>query len=152
MTNQISFEGIGGDIATFHAETGVQPGQVVKLTADSTVAPCAAGERFCGVAVNARDGLSAVQFGGFVRLACADESVTPGFVKLTADGSGGVFLQQAEVWLDFLDARGISWCGWSLCDKNESSAALRPGAPPDGPWDQSHLSESGRFMFSRFRS
>lgn len=69
-----------------------------------------------------------------------------------ADGSGGVFLQQAEVWLDFLDARGISWCGWSLCDKNESSAALRPGAPPDGPWDQSHLSESGRFMFSRFRS
>lgn len=90
MTNQISFEGIGGDIATFHAETGVQPGQVVKLTADSTVAPCAAGERFCGVAVNARDGLSAVQFGGFVRLACADESVTPSFVKLTADGSGGV--------------------------------------------------------------
>lgn len=69
-----------------------------------------------------------------------------------ADGSGGVFLEQSRVWLDFLDQRGISWCGWSLCDKNETSAALRPGASPDGPWAQSDLSESGRFMFSRFKS
>lgn len=68
-----------------------------------------------------------------------------------ADGSGGVFLEQAGVWLDFLERRGISWCGWSLCDKNETSAALRPGASPDGPWSWEDLSESGRFMFSRFR-
>lgn len=67
-----------------------------------------------------------------------------------ADGSGGVFLEQAEVWLDFLDQRGISWCSWSLCDKGESSAALRPGAPADGPWEAGHLTESGRFVFSRF--
>ncbi len=67
-----------------------------------------------------------------------------------ADGSGGVFLEEARVWLDFLDARGISWCNWSLCDKNETSAALRPGAPAGGPWTDAHLTQSGKFVFSRF--
>lgn len=67
-----------------------------------------------------------------------------------ADGSGGVFLDESKVWLDFLERRGISWCNWSLCDKNETSAALRPGTPPEGPWDQNDLTDSGRFVFSRF--
>lgn len=51
-----------------------------------------------------------------------------------ADGSGGLFLDEPRAWLDFLDARGISWCSWPLCDKNETSAALRPGVSPEGPW------------------
>ena len=69
-----------------------------------------------------------------------------------ADGSGGVFLSQSEEWLDFLDRRGISWANWSLCDKNETSAALRPGTSPDSPWDWEDLSQSGKFVFARFRS
>jgi len=68
-----------------------------------------------------------------------------------ADGSGGVFLDEAGRWLDFLDARGISWCNWSLCDKGETSAALRPGTSPDRPWTEGDLTESGKFVFSRFR-
>jgi len=67
-----------------------------------------------------------------------------------ADGSGGVFLAESAQWLDFLAERGISWANWSLCDKNETSAALRPGAAPNGPWTASDLSPSGQFVFSRF--
>lgn len=67
-----------------------------------------------------------------------------------ADGSGGVFLEESEVWLDFLEERGISWCNWSLCDKNETSAALRPGTSPDGPWGEQDMTDSGKFVFSRF--
>ncbi len=67
-----------------------------------------------------------------------------------ADGSGGVFLTEAKEWLDFLDKRSVSWANWSLCDKNETSAALRPGASPNGGWKQSDLSEAGKFVFSRF--
>ena len=67
-----------------------------------------------------------------------------------ADGGGGVFLKEAEEWLDFLDERGISWANWSLCDKNETSAALRPGTPPDRAWSEEDLSESGRYVFSWF--
>ena len=69
-----------------------------------------------------------------------------------ADGSGGVFLEESKVWLDFLDERGISWCSWSLCDKAETSAALRPGVSATGPWTEADLSDSGRFVFSRFAS
>lgn len=67
-----------------------------------------------------------------------------------ADGSGGVFLKEAEAWLDFLDKRGISWANWSLSDMDETSAALKPGVSPDGGWNENDLSESGRFVFSRF--
>jgi len=68
-----------------------------------------------------------------------------------ADGSGGVFLDASAQWLDFLDARGISWANWSLCDKGETSAALRPGTSPYKSWTEHDLSDSGRFVFSRFR-
>lgn len=67
-----------------------------------------------------------------------------------ADGSGGVFLTESAQWLDFLAQRGISWCNWSLCDKGETSAALKPGTSPDGAWTEDALTESGRFVFSRF--
>ena len=67
-----------------------------------------------------------------------------------ADGGGGVFLAESVQWLDFLAQRGISWANWSLCDKGETSAALRPGTDPNGPWEWGELTESGQFVFSRF--
>lgn len=69
----------------------------------------------------------------------------------SADGSGGVFLEESQAWLDFLNQRGISWANWSLCDKAETSAALQPGANLDGAWSQADLSPSGQFVFSHFR-
>ena len=66
-----------------------------------------------------------------------------------AGGGGGVFLEEAGVWLDFLEERAISWCNWSLCDKDEASAALRPGTAPGGTWSEADLTPSGRFVFSR---
>ncbi len=68
-----------------------------------------------------------------------------------ADGSGGVFLNEAYDWLVFLNERQISWANWSLCDKNETSAALRNGTSPDEVWTIDNLTESGKFVFSNFR-
>ena len=67
-----------------------------------------------------------------------------------ADGNGGVFLDSASQWLNFLAARNLSWCNWSLCDKSESSAALNPGANPNGGWTEGNLSPSGKFVFAHF--
>ena len=64
-----------------------------------------------------------------------------------ADGGGGVFPAETKAWLDYLDAWGISWCNWSLCDKDESSAALKPGTPANRAWTAADLSESGRLVF-----
>jgi endoglucanase len=61
-------------------------------------------------------------------------------------GSGGPFLSEAKVWIDFLNSRKISWVNWSLSDKNETSAALLPGANKTGSWPDSQLSPSGRFV------
>lgn len=90
MSEKISFEGIGLVCATFCAGEGVEEGQVVKLGGNAEVQPCGDGERFCGVAGRVREGYVPVQVGGLIRLACADGTVTAGYVKLSADGNGGV--------------------------------------------------------------
>lgn len=90
MSSKVSFEGIGEVIATFYAKDGVTAGQMVKLSGDSKVAACSAGERFCGVAVSVKTGCAAVQVEGFAEVPCTDGTVTVGLMPLTADGVGGV--------------------------------------------------------------
>lgn len=89
------------------------------------------------------------------RLTAAMEQGLPVFITewgtSRADGNGGVFPEESGEWLDFLAERKISWCNWSLCDKNETSAALKPGTPADRPWTEEDLSQSGEIAFSRFR-
>lgn len=87
--NRISFEGIGELAATFAAEDGVKPGQVVKLSGNGTVAPCGDGEAFCGVALSCGDGFAAVQLRGFARLPMKT-AAQAGRRALVADGAGGV--------------------------------------------------------------
>ena len=31
-----------------------------------------------------------------------------------ADGNGGVYLDEAQRWIDFMNEHGISWANWSL--------------------------------------
>lgn len=67
----------------------------------------------------------------------------------SADGSGGVYIDASKTWLKFLNDNNISWANWSLCDKNETSAALKPNSSSN--WTTNNLSESGKFIFSRFK-
>ena len=86
----LSYEGIGQWAATF-ACGDVQEGQVVKISAGDTVAPCSAGDGFCGVVLSkARDGgACSVALGGMVTVPCTSAPAV-GWAKLSADGSGGV--------------------------------------------------------------
>lgn len=71
----------------------------------------------------------------------------------SADGGGGedrtVYWPESVEWLDWADARMLSWCNWSIVAKDESSAALMPGASPKGWWPDSMISESGRYVRDR---
>lgn len=49
-----------------------------------------------------------------------------------------------------MSERGISWANWSLCDKNESSAALVNGANVNDGISEDELTESGKFVFKNF--
>ena len=64
----------------------------------------------------------------------------------SADGGGDVCAAETRTWIDFLDGLGISWVNWSLADKDEGTAALRPGASASGGWADAELSESGRLV------
>jgi endoglucanase len=63
-----------------------------------------------------------------------------------------VYLKEAEKWLDWMNQHQISWINWSLCDKDESSAALRPGVSPNGEWSEADLTESGNFIREQLRN
>ena len=67
-----------------------------------------------------------------------------------ADGNGGVFLEESQKWIDFMWENNISWANWSLCDKNESSAALISGADISDGISDDELTQSGRFVFNYF--
>jgi endoglucanase len=61
-------------------------------------------------------------------------------------GDGGVFLEGAQQWLDWMDKHKLSWVNWSFSNKNESSAALLPGTGMGGPWSDNDLSVSGKWI------
>ena len=86
--SKISFEDIGAVVATCEVEEGVTGGQVVKMTANHKVGPCADGDKFCGVALTPNGIITGVQFKGFVTVNCTG-SLTVGWATLAADGNGG---------------------------------------------------------------
>ena len=63
----------------------------------------------------------------------------------TADGNGGVDLDESKKWVNFMKDNNISWTNWSLCDKNETSAILKPGTTTSG-FSDNDLTESGKFV------
>ena len=62
-----------------------------------------------------------------------------------ASGSGGVYLDEAKKWIEFMNENNLSWASWSLSNKNESSALLLPNAPFNDISDV-YLSEAGKFV------
>lgn len=87
---KVSFHGIGDKLVTF-LNNGAEQGQAVKVSAAGTVAPCAAGDVFDGVAVFADGAYAGVRLRGFVTLGYSgDTAPGVGHVKLIADGKGGV--------------------------------------------------------------
>ncbi len=86
---KFSYEKIGAWSATFATETAVE-GQVVKMSADHTVAACASGDPFCGVADIVRNGICGVQMHGMAKVVYSGSTPAIGNAVLTADGKGGV--------------------------------------------------------------
>ena len=62
--------------------------------------------------------------------------------------NGDVPIDAAETrrWWTWCDARAISYLNWSVSDKAEASAALKPGAAPTGGWPASTLTTSGTMV------
>ncbi|MEN9307436.1 MAG: hypothetical protein RL173_1368 [Fibrobacterota bacterium] len=62
-----------------------------------------------------------------------------------------VWTTESDTWLAWAKDNKISWANWSLADKDESSAALKPGAPGNGSWTDANLSPAGIYVRSKIR-
>lgn len=54
--------------------------------------------------------------------------------------------KEANLWSDWMDANGIGWTNWSICDLNETSSALIPGTSPTDVWKSRCLTRSGLYI------
>ncbi len=63
-----------------------------------------------------------------------------------ANGDGYVDEDETKIWWDFLDEHNISWSNWSIADKEEASAAIKPGTLPSNLHDASVLTKSGEVV------
>lgn len=61
-----------------------------------------------------------------------------------ASGNGNIDLNEANIWMNFMESNKLSNCNWSIMDKAESSAALKPGSNPSGNWSENDLTLSGK--------
>lgn len=86
---KVAFDGIGHISATFAAENG-EKGQVCAMAENGMVKPCADGDLFIGVMENLRKGVAGVQIHGFAEVAFTGAAPGLGYVKLAANGAGGV--------------------------------------------------------------
>lgn len=73
----------------------------------------------------------------------------------TADGGGNkdrkIYLEEAEKWIQWMNTNKISWCCWSICDKDEASALLKPGASIHGDWKNNSISAGGLYIRNQLR-
>lgn len=73
------------------------------------------------------------------------------FGTVEATGNGPLDYEESQRWWDWAEARGIGWMAWSIGDKDETSAALKPGTPPAG-WSEDDLTESGKLLREKLRA
>jgi endoglucanase len=71
------------------------------------------------------------------------------FGTCEANGSGVLDYTEMSKWFDFMEKNKLSWCNWSIADKEETSAALTPGASGQGGWSETQITESGKLIRSK---
>lgn len=69
----------------------------------------------------------------------------------SANGNGEINYEESEKWFDLLEEYRISWCNWSVSDKQEKASILMPEASTRGYWSDQELTESGKYMRKKIR-
>jgi endoglucanase len=68
------------------------------------------------------------------------------FGTCESNGDGPIDYDELKQWFDFMEEHKISWCNWSVSDKEETSAILVPGSNEYGRWSNSELTTSGKLI------
>ncbi len=79
-----------------------------------------------------------------------------------ANGTGGPYLEKADQWIDFMNSNNVSWCNWSLTNKNETSGSFMPyimgvseatvlDPGDDRVWSAEEMSVTGEYVRARIK-
>ncbi len=62
---------------------------------------------------------------------------------MESSGDGPIDKAEWKAFVDWMDAKGLSWIAWSVSDKNETCSVLKPAAASKGNWGESVIKEWG---------
>jgi endoglucanase len=62
---------------------------------------------------------------------------------MEATGDGPLDLKEWQLWIDWMEKRGLSWVTWSVSDKDETCSVLKKSAASTGGWKDTNLKKSG---------
>lgn len=94
----------------------------------------------------------AATHGDYIRnkLITAHNANTPIFISefsiCDASGNGNIDYGSAEAWKNLIKQYNLSYAGWSLCNKNESSAIIKSSVSKTSNWTDSELSSTGLWL------
>lgn len=84
------------------------------------------------------------------RLTTARNAGTPVFISefsiCDASGNGGIDYTSANAWKKLINDNNVSYVGWSLCNKAETSALIASSCSKLSGWSDSELSETGKWL------
>ncbi len=62
---------------------------------------------------------------------------------------GKTALEDGKKFADYLNENCVSWCAWSLCNKDEVYSVLRPDCNKLSGWQDEDLTDVGRILFEK---
>lgn len=62
---------------------------------------------------------------------------------------GETALEDGKKFADYLNENCVSWCAWSLCNKDEVYSVLRPDCNKLSGWQDEDLTDVGRILFEK---
>ena len=68
-----------------------------------------------------------------------------------ASGDGNLNKAEGEKWMKFLKKNKISYMGWSLSNKSESSALLKASSNKTSNWKSGDLTTWGKWLLKQFK-
>lgn len=74
------------------------------------------------------------------------------FGTTAANGDAPIDAAETRVWWDWCDRNGISYLNWSVANKDEASAILKPDVEALAKWKPAQLTESGKLIREHLRS
>ena len=63
-----------------------------------------------------------------------------------ASGNGGLDYDSANAWFQMIEDYNLSYAGWNISNKDESSALIRSDCDKTSGWKDDELSETGLWL------